>query len=92
MGFFRQDYWSGSPFPPPGDLPNPGIKPMSPASPALKVDSLPDEPSEKPPYQGTKQELVVYSFIMTSRVATGLRTLQGLVFGILPLKADTYRK
>ena len=35
MGFSRQEYWSGLPCPPPGDLPNPGIKPMSPASPAL---------------------------------------------------------
>ena len=31
MGFFRQEYWSGSPFPPPGDLPIPGIEPASPA-------------------------------------------------------------
>ena len=29
MGFFRQEYWSGLPFPPPGDLPNPGIEPIS---------------------------------------------------------------
>ena len=32
VGFPRQEYWSGLPFPPPGDLPNPGIKPVSPAS------------------------------------------------------------
>ena len=38
MGFFRQEYWSGLPCPPPGDLPNPGIKP---ASPAPHADSLP---------------------------------------------------
>ena len=31
MGFSRQEYWSGLPFPSPGDLPNPGIKPGSPA-------------------------------------------------------------
>ena len=31
VGFSRQEYWSGLPFPPPGDLPNPGIEPMSPA-------------------------------------------------------------
>ena len=31
MGFFRQESWSGLPFPPPGDLPKPGIKPVSPA-------------------------------------------------------------
>ena len=31
MGFSRQEYWSGLPFPPPGDLPNPGTEPASPA-------------------------------------------------------------
>ena len=41
MGFSRQEYWSGLPFPPPGDLPNPGIEPTPPASPALQEDSLP---------------------------------------------------
>ena len=41
MGFFRQEYWSGLPFPSPGDLPNPGIKP---GSPALQTDALPSEP------------------------------------------------
>ena len=40
-GFSRQEYWSGLPCPPPGDLPNPG-------SPALRADSLPSEPSGKP--------------------------------------------
>ena len=35
MGLSRQEYWSGLPFPPPGDLPNPGIKPTSFACPAL---------------------------------------------------------
>ena len=35
MGFPRQEYWSGLPFPPPGHLPNPGIKPVSLTSPAL---------------------------------------------------------
>ena len=41
MGFYRQDYWSGLPFPPPGNLPDPRIEPTSPAAPALQVDSLP---------------------------------------------------
>ena len=40
-GFSRPEYWSGLPCPPPGDLPNPRIKPLSPA---LQVDSLPSEP------------------------------------------------
>ena len=35
MGFSRQEYWSGLPFLPPGDLPDPGIEPMSLASPTL---------------------------------------------------------
>ena len=35
VGFSRQEYWSGSPFPSPGELPNPGIKPMSLVCPAL---------------------------------------------------------
>ena len=44
MGFSRQEYWSGLPFPPPGDLPNPGIEPVSPS---LQADSLPAEPLGK---------------------------------------------
>ena len=39
-GFSRQEYWSGLPFPSPEDLPNPGIEPVSPSSPALQTDSL----------------------------------------------------
>ena len=45
MGFFRQEYWSGLPCPPPGDLSNPGIEPRSPV---LQVNSLPSEPPGKP--------------------------------------------
>ena len=51
MGFFRQECWSGLPFPPPGDLPNPEIEPASPASLALhllQADSVPAEPVGKP--------------------------------------------
>ena len=45
IGFPRQEYWSGLPFPSPGDLPNQGIKPRSPA---LQADSLLSEPPGKP--------------------------------------------
>ena len=41
IGFSRQEYWGGLPFPSPGDLPDPGIKP---GSPVLQADSLPSEP------------------------------------------------
>ena len=44
MEFSRQEYWSGLPFPSPGDLPNPGIEPRSPVSSVLRADSLPAEP------------------------------------------------
>ena len=44
MGFPRQEYWSGLPFPSPGDLPDPGIKPRSPA---LQVDAFTPEPPEE---------------------------------------------
>ena len=37
MGFFRQEYWSGLPFPSPGDLPTPGIEPVSPVSSAFRI-------------------------------------------------------
>ena len=45
MGFSRQEYWSGLPFPSPGDLPNPGIEPRSLA---LQADALTSEPPGKP--------------------------------------------
>ena len=47
MGFSRQEYWSGLPFPSPGDLPNPGIKPRSPT---LGADALTPEPLGKTNY------------------------------------------
>ena len=45
MGFSRREYWSGLPFPSPGDLPDPGIESRSPA---LQADALPSEPPGKP--------------------------------------------
>ena len=44
-GIFQARVWSGLPFPSPGDLPDPGIKPRSPA---LQADALPSEPPGKP--------------------------------------------
>ena len=48
MGFPRQEYWSRLPFPPPNDLPNPGVKPVSPASSALAGRFFTTEPPGKP--------------------------------------------
>ena len=51
MAFSRQGYWSGLPFPYPGDFPNPEIEPRSPT---LQADALPSEPPEKPNIPKTK--------------------------------------
>ena len=48
MGFSRQEYWSGLPCPPPGDLPNPGIEPTPPQSPALAGGFFTIAPPGKP--------------------------------------------
>ena len=48
MGYFRQEYWSELPFPPSGDPPNPGMEPMSSASPALTGSFFTSEPPGKP--------------------------------------------
>ena len=47
MGFFRQEHWSGLPFPPPGDLPDPGIELASPTSSALASGFFTTEPPGK---------------------------------------------
>ena len=62
MGFSRQEYWSGLPFPSPGDLPDPGIEP---GSPALQADALTSEPPGKPRYYANfcKYDPLILSFI-----------------------------
>ena len=47
MGFPREEYWSGLPFPSPGDLPHPGIEPASPMSPAFAGRFFTTEPAAK---------------------------------------------
>ena len=56
MGFSRKEYWSGLPFPSPGDLHDPGIEPRSPV---LQADSLQSEPSGKTLLQAAQVALVV---------------------------------
>ena len=58
VGFSRQEYWSGLPFPSPGDLPNPGIEP---GSLALQADSLPNELQGKPYFYGPVHSMYVLS-------------------------------
>ena len=56
MGFSRQEYWSGLPFPPPEDFPNPRIEP---GLLTLQADALPSEPPRKPQYLGRKNQLII---------------------------------
>ena len=65
MGFSRQEYCHQLPFPSPGDLPNPGIKP---ASPALQSDSLPTEPPGKFPCSDTRSHLKIRSFHLNIQI------------------------
>ena len=55
-GFSRQEYWTGLPFPSPGDLPDPGIKP---GSPTLQANSLPSELPGKPMFQESSSQTTV---------------------------------
>ena len=69
LEFFRQEYWSGLPFPPLGDLPDPGIKSEFPVSPALQADSLPLSHQESPIAQLKKKkksmEKIAFLFLIT---------------------------
>ena len=65
MEFSRSEYWSGYPLPSPGDLPNSGIEPRSPA---LQADSLPAESQEK-----LIQYKIVYYFITVNGMHTVLK-------------------
>ena len=58
-GFAGQEYWSGLPFPSPGDLPNLGIEP-EPGSLALQVDLLASEPPGKPNQHLSLQQIVIF--------------------------------
>ena len=75
-GFSRQEYWSGLPCPPPGELSNPGIEPRSSA---LQTDSLPTEPPRKPKNTGVG----TYHFSSESsrpRNQTGVSCITGRFF------------
>ena len=68
-GFSRHEYWSGLPCPPPGDLPNPGIKPKSPT---LQADCLPSESPEKPKNTGTGSLSLLQGIFLIQGLNRGL--------------------
>ena len=61
MGFSWQEYWSGLPFPSPGDLPDPGIEPRSPA---LGADALTSEPPGKPRFHEAPLKSLKFPFCL----------------------------
>ena len=69
MEFSRPEYWSGQPFSSPGDLPNPGIEPWSPA---LRADSLPSEPLGKPKDTGVGSLSLLQGIFLTQESNQGL--------------------
>ena len=69
MEFSRPEYWSGWPFHSPGDLPNAGIKPRSPA---LQADSLPAEPQGKPKNTGVGSPSFIQWIFPTQESNRGL--------------------
>ena len=67
--FFRQEYWSGLPYPPVGDHPNPGIKSKSPT---LQTNSLPSEPPAKPKNTGVGSLSFLQGIFLTQESNQGL--------------------
>ena len=69
MGVSRWEYWSGLPWSPPRDLPNPGTEPRSPI---LQVDSLPSEPTVKPKNTGMGSLSLLHVNFLTQELNLGL--------------------
>jgi len=90
MEFSRPEYWSGWPFPSPGDLPNTGIEPRAPT---LQADSLPSEPQGK---LTTKRYTLILdhdtiSEILKCKSHVHLRIKRILIFNFKKMKEDTQR-
>ena len=89
MGFSRQEYRSGLPFPSPGDLPDPGIKP---GSPTLQAYSLPSEPPRKPKNTGMGSLSILQGIFLTPGLKPGSPALQAdSLSAELPGSPSTFR-
>ena len=76
-GFSRQEYWSGLPCPPPGDLPNPGIKPRSPT---WQADSLSSEPPGKPKNTGVGSLFLLQGIFLIQKSNWGLLNCRWILY------------
>ena len=90
MGFPRQEYWSGLPFPPSGDLPDPGIKPAFLGSPALAGGFFTTAPLGRPRY--TQKMFVSLNFLKMSLVSVTTLALYASLWGTKcqPLQKQTF--
>ena len=77
MGYSRQEYCSGLPGPPPGDLPNTGTEPRSPT---LQADSLPSEPPEKPKNTGVGSLTLLQGIFLTQESTQGLLHCRSILY------------
>ena len=73
------EYWTGLPCPPPGDLPDPGIEPRSPA---LQADSLPSEPPGKPKNTGVGTLFLLQWIFLTQESKRGLLHCRQILYGL----------
>ena len=77
IGFSRPEYWSGLSFPPPGDLPNPEIKPRPPT---LQANSLPSKPSGKSMNTGIGSLFLLQGIFLTQESNTGLLNCRQILY------------
>ena len=77
MEFSRPGYWSGKPFPSPGDLPNPGIEPRSPS---LQADSLPAEPQGTPKSTWVGSLSLLQGLFLTQELNRGLLQCRQILY------------
>ena len=84
MGFSRQEYWSGLPFPSPGDLPNPGIEPRSPA---LQADASPSKPLLQ-----LSKPLIQFSIVGWSYVPSLLFTWGQTMVEVVKIMATSFKR
>ena len=88
-GFSSQEYWSGLPCPPPRDLPNPGIEPMSPT---LQADSLPSEPPGKPKNTGMGSLSLFQGIFLTQESNWGLLQCRQILYQLSYQGSPVLRK
>ena len=89
MKFSRPEYWSGLPFPSPGDLPNPEIKPRSPA---LQADPLPAKPQGKPKNTGVVSLSLLQGIFPTQELNWGLLLCRWILYQLSYGEATTKGK